>query len=144
MLNKYRHIHLPLLKKVNGLLNLGVIAFGWFNLVLGAALYSQSASTVDFFIINEVFTYQFWGIMFFVGGLSLLVGHLMNWWAVMRQTILFLLFTKFMWLAALLARQVDTPGSNIFLLLFFGLATVLQIGGYIYFPVYKRVETWKQ
>lgn len=131
----------PRLKQVNGLLNLGVIGFGWFNLVLGACLFTQVASTRDFFIINDVFTYQLWGASFFLGGLALIIGHAGNWWTMMRWTILTLLFFKFVWLAALIQRQV-TEGTNIFLLLFFALATFLQMAGYLYFPVYKRIKTW--
>lgn len=143
MLKKYRHMHIPKLKEINGFLNLSVISFGWFFLALGASLYIQSASTTDFFVINDLFTYQFWGISFLVGGLSLLIGHLMNWWAQMRYTILFLLFTQFVWISALTVRQVQEPNSNIFLLLFFALALILQIGSYIYFPIFKKAETWK-
>lgn len=143
IIDKFHNAKYPRIKQVNGLLNLGVLSFGWFNLVLGASLFFQASSTNEFFIINEVFTYQFWGIVFFIGGISLLVGHLLNYWTWMRWTILGLLFTKFIWLTALISRQFTDPGSNTFLILFFGLITFLQIGGYLYFPVYRRLETWK-
>lgn len=148
MLNKFihsfRHYGHPDLKEVNGLLNLTVIAFGFFNLILGACLFVQSAVTKDFFIINDLFTYQVWGVVFFSGGLSLLIGRWLNYWTMMRQTLLFLLFTKFIWLSALLARQFTENNPNPFLLLFFALATVVQMGMYIYFPIYNKVNTWKE
>lgn len=144
MLKNFRHYGHPNLKEVNGLLNLGVLAFGWFNLVLGAALFTGLASTNHFFIITETFSYQLWGAAFFLGGLGLLIGQALNYWTMMRQVTLFLLFTKFIWLSALFIRQFEDPAGNTFLLLFFTLATVLQMGGYIYFPIFNKVSTWKQ
>lgn len=144
MLHKIRHYGHPYLKEVNGLLNLGVIAFGFFNLVLGACLFAQSAVAKDFFIINDVFTYQVWGTVFFIAGVALLLGRWLNYWTMMRQTLAFLIFTKFVWLTALVVRQIVELNPNPFLLLFFALALVLQMGMYIYFPIYDKVETWKE
>lgn len=144
LLRNIRHYGQPNLKEVNGLLNLAVLAFGYFNLFLGAALFTQSASTSDFFIITDFFSYQFWGIAFFLGGVSLIVGHILNYWTMMRQTLVYLLFSKFIWLAALMYRQYQQFDSNLFLLLFFALVTVLQVGVYIYFPIYNKVSTWKE
>ena len=132
------------MKHVNGLLNLGVSAFGWFNLALGSALFTLKATTNDFFLITSTFTYQFWGVTFAMLGLTLLIGQFFNRWALMRTTLVALLSLKFIWLSALVGRQVDNPDANIFLLLFFALVTVLQMGIYIYFPVYKKIETWKR
>lgn len=143
VIQKYKNIHFPRLTQVNGLLAAGVIAFSIFNLILGASLFTQVGRTTDFFIINDVFTHQVWGTTFFIGGVSLLLGYIMNWWTQMRYTILFLLFTKFMWMSALIVRQIQDPSTNILLLLFFTLATALQVAGYFYFPIYRKIETWK-
>lgn len=144
MFKRLIHYGHPYLKEVNGLLNLVTLAFGLLNLVLGACLFVNSASTNDFFIITDLFSYQFWGVSFFLGGVSLLMSYALNNWAWMRYTILFLLFNKFVWLAALSARQLTEPGSNVFLLLFFALATIVQIGTYLYFPILDKVSTWKE
>jgi hypothetical protein len=147
-LNEWRHAfhnhQFPRLKQVNPLLNLGVGTFGWFNLILGATLFQRATTAANFFLLTQPFGYPFWGTYFIVGGISLLIGQFMNWWSLTRITLLAMLFSKIVWFAALTYRQIIHPNSNIFLLLFFGLAIVLQAGMYIYFPVYKRVQTWKR
>lgn len=140
----FRHYGHPFLKEVNGLLNIITLAFAFFNLLLGAALYFNSATTNDFFIVTSLFTYQFWGAAFFLGGASLLIGHILNYWSLMRNTLLVMLFVKFVWLAALVFRQIVDLDSNVFLLLFFALSAVVEIAIYVYFPIFNKVSTWKE
>lgn len=144
MINNFRHYGHPTLKEVNGLLNMVVLAFGFFNLILGAALLVQPTSSGDFFIVSGAYGYQLWGASFFLSGLLLLLAHLMNYWTMMRYVLLFLIFNKFVWLTALLTRLVTNEGSDPFLTLFFALSTVIQMGAYIYFPIFNKVSTWKE
>ena len=134
----------PRLKQVNALLDFGVITFGVFNLLLGGTLFFRQAVTNDFFLLSGLLSYQLWGTVFFLGGAALLMGRYLNHWGLMRQTLVFMLFTKLVWVSALTWRQINDGGSNVFLLLIFSLTAVLQFGMYLYFPVYKRIQTWKE
>lgn len=143
-LKRFHNNQFPRLKHVNALLNMQVSCFAWFNLVLGTALLSQTARTTDFFLLSAPFGYGFWGTYFLLGGVGLFVGQFFNRWTLMRQVLLALIFSKIIWFTALTYRQIDAPSNNIFLLLFFGLALVMQVGMYLYFPVYKKVKSWKR
>lgn len=108
--------------------------FSVFNILLGVSLFLYFAKTSDFFIINSVFTYQFWGIAFFSTGVALVVGTIWNRWNIMKTTLLICLFLKLIWLIALIIRQINDSYSNIFLVLFFAALAVCQLIIYIHFP----------
>lgn len=131
----------PRLKDVNKAISDQVIIFGIFNVILGIALFSDIFRTIDFFIINEVFTNRFWGAMFFLGGATLLTFHYFNYWRIIRVALVFCLFLKFMWIIALSARQFQELDTNIALVLMFTTLGVMQMSTYLRFP---EVKEWKR
>ena len=116
------------------------LTFAVFNLLLGAALFTAQARALDFFIINDVMTPQFWGVVFFSIGLAKLFGYFTNNWTIMRYANIPALFTKLFWLIALVARQIETPSTNIFLILMFTALASLQIALYLHFPTNKEAR----
>lgn len=143
-LKDFHNHQFPRLKHVSPLLNMQVSTFGWFNLALGSALFAQYARTTNFFLLQYPLGYEFWGLYFLIGGIGLLIAQFYNWWTTMRMLLLALIFSKIIWFAALSYRQIIEPTNNVFLIMFFGLALLLQIGMYIYFPTYKKASSWKR
>jgi len=137
-------IKLPRLNQVEPIISKMVVAFAVFNLVLGVGLYSLAARTLNFFIINDLFSEQFWGVLFFLTGVGLGVGYIINNWKLIRVTLVVGLTLKFFWLLALATRQIENFDTNIFLLLFFFFVAVTQFVIYLHFPDKKEVDKWAQ
>lgn len=109
-----------------------------FNLILGAGLFSNVARTREFFIINEVFTYQFWGVLFFLSGLLQLYALIKHNNRLIRISLMMGVILQTFWMIALVVRQVESFDSNIFLLIFFGIILYIKFGVYLYLP--KRAD----
>jgi len=132
----------PRLSQVEPIISKLMIAFAIFNLVLGIGLFSLSARTLNFFIVNDVFNEQFWGGVFFATGIAMLVGFIINNWKLMRFSLVVGLALKFFWLLALGLRQFEDFDTNIFLLIFFAFVAVTQFVIYLHFPDKDEVEQW--
>lgn len=130
------------LKSVDSRSAKSVIGYAVLNLVIGVCLYSLTARTVDFFIVNSVFNEQFWGSLFFLTGVGFLVGYLTNSWNLMRFMHLVGLSLKFFWLSAFAARQIENFDSNIFMLIFFATIFYSQFCDYLHFPDNSEAEKW--
>ena len=135
---------LPKLNLIEPIIAKAVAGFGIFNLILGVGLFSLSARTLKFFIVNDVFSEQFWGSLFFLSGAVLLLSYLVNSWGVMRAGLLAGFTLKLFWLLALGVRQIENFDTNIFLLLFFAMTAYLQLVFYIHFPDKRKVARWTQ
>lgn len=133
---------LPKLKTVDRSSSTSVLIFSFFNLVLGAGLYMGFAETKEFFIINELLTYQIWGIGFFLVGVLQLFFYLINRWDGIRMFFLAGFSLKLFWLIALAYRQVMHVDSNVFLLCMFTSLAALQLNAFIHFPRKKEVLSW--
>lgn len=125
----------PLVSKI-------VLGFGIFNLLLGAALFAVRARTLDFFIVNDVFTEQFWGLTFVLVGIALMTGYITNHWTTMRVALLLGFALKLFWLLALSARQIEDLNTNVFLLLFFTMVAFVQVVTYVHFPNKEKERVW--
>lgn len=132
----------PLLKVAEPIVSKLVLGFGIFNLLLGAGLFSLTARTLNFFIINDVFNEKFWGSLFFIIGLVFLVSYIVNSWSVMRFMLVFGFTLKVFWLLALGVRQLEELNTNVFLLLFFTFVAFTQFVVYLHFPDKIEVEKW--
>jgi len=141
LMKQFISLEYPRLKDVNKAVSDSVCIFGFFNLALGIGLYSDIAQTLDFFIINDVFTHRFWGILFFTAGAALLTSLYFNYWRIMRTALVFCLFLKFIWIVALSFRQLEDPSTNIFLIMMFTTLGVQQVSTYLRFP---EVKQWKK
>lgn len=105
-----------------------------FNIILGIGLFSNVARTAQFFIINEIFTYQFWGVLFFVNGLIQLYTLIRHNDRLIRISLMSGMVLQTFWMVALAVRQFESFDSNIFLLTFFGLILYIKFGVYLYLP----------
>lgn len=123
-----------------------ITGFAWLNIVLGILLYISSARTLEFFIVNNIFTPQIWGIIFFIIGISLLFSYIFNIWKAMRGLMLLGFTIKLFWLLALLVRQIQSFDSNSFLIVLFFMLAYLQFWAYVHFPesVKRKTEKWIQ
>lgn len=108
-----------------------------FNLILGAGLFSNIARTTEFFIVNDVFTYQFWGTLFFLNGLIQLYTLIKHNDRLIRMSLMGGMILQTFWLLALAVRQFGEFDSNIFLLIFFGIILYIKFGVYLYLPKRK-------
>ena len=109
-----------------------------FNLILGAGLFSNVARTTEFFIINDVLTYQFWGILFFLNGLVQLYTLVRHNDRLIRISLMSGMILQTFWMIALAVRQIESFDSNIFLLIFFRIILYVKFGVYLYLP--KRAD----
>lgn len=105
-----------------------------FNIILGIGLFSNVARTAQFFIINEIFTYQFWGVLFFINGLVQLYTLIRHNDKLIRISLMSGMVLQTFWMVALAVRQFESFDSNIFLLTFFGLILYIKFGVYLYLP----------
>lgn len=110
-----------------------------FNLSLGSSLLMGLARTADFFIVNTFFSYYFWGAVFLLLGLLMLVAYLRNNYRQMRIMLITGLFVTLIWSVGLLMRQFENTDTNILLLTFFTLLTLLKFGFLLYFPSPRKV-----
>lgn len=134
---------LPRLKNVSRPAAWQILTFSIFNIFLGIALFTAQATTLRFFIVNDITSPQFWGIVFFSIGITKMFGYLTNRWNIMRYMNVPALFVKFFWLIALIARQIEQPGTNVFLILMFAALAALQVQLYLYFPTNREGKNGK-
>lgn len=132
----------PPLRTIDPMIAKLTIGFGIFNLFLGAALFSLSARTLNFFIITDMFNEKFWGSLFFLTGVFLLIAYILNSWKFMRVMLVFGLTLKIFWILALGVRQIEHFNTNIFLILFFAFVAFTQFVVYLHFPDKTEVEKW--
>jgi len=109
-----------------------------FNIILGIGLFSNVARTTQFFIINEIFTYQFWGVLFFVNGLIQLYTLIQHNNQLIHISLMSGMILQTFWMIALAVRQIESFDSNIFLLIFFSIILYIKFGVYLYLP--KRAD----
>ena len=132
----------PHLNSIDPVTNKIVLGFGFFNLIIGLGLYTLAARTLDFFIVNDVFTEQFWGIVFILNGIVQLTGIALNNWRTIRIGLLTGFTIMLFWSLALGVRQIEKFDTNIFLLCFFVICMYVKLVLYIHFPDKKEVDLW--
>ena len=132
----------PHLNTVDPVTNKIVLGFGIFNIIIGIGLFTLSARTLNFFIVNDLFTEQFWGIVFILNGIVQLTGIVLNYWKVIRVGLLTGFTIMLFWSLALGVRQLESFDTNIFLLCFFAICMYVKLVLYIHFPDKKEVDLW--
>ena len=135
----------PSLRSVSPLPFWVVLIMAIFNIFLGASfLFSVDAERVSapLLIVNEIFTYQFWGIVFILIGLLKLWALKTNNWALTRSSLLVGVSVKAAWTVALTIRSFISPGTLLLNILWVTIA-LLQIGAYIWFMP-PSTESYKQ
>ena len=105
-----------------------------FNIILGIGLFSNIARTTQFFIVNEVLTYQFWGVLFFINGIIQLYTLIRHNDKLIRMSLMNGMILQTFWMVALAVRQFEQLDSNVFLLILFGFILYVKFGVYLYLP----------
>jgi len=125
----------PRLKLVSPLAHAVVMIFGIINIVLGVSLLfaiDESKISTSLLIVNDVFNYHFWGILFIVIGLIKLMSLKLNNWNLSRKSLLLGVAIKAAWALALIVRALASPGTWLVAILWIALAAI-QIATFIYF-----------
>lgn len=125
----------PRLKVVSPLAHAVVMIFGIINILLGVSLFfaiDQSKIPTSLIIVNEVFNYHFWGIIFIVLGSIKLISLKLNNWNLSRKSLLLGVAVKAAWALALVVRALASPGTWLIAILWIALAAI-QIATFIYF-----------
>lgn len=125
----------PRLKLVSPLAHWTVLVMAWFNILLGSAMLlvlDHRIFSSPLLIVNDVFTFQFWGILFLGLGLLKLWSLKINDWRLSRNTLLLGVAVKAAWMVALTFRSVIEP-QTLFINLCWITIALLQMGAYVYF-----------
>lgn len=125
----------PSLKLVSPLAHAIVMIFGLFNIFLGVSLFlaiDESKIASPLIIVNDVFTYRFWGILFVLLGTFKLFSLKINNWNLSRKSLLLGVAVKVTWALALVVRALTSPGTWLITIMWVGLAGI-QIATFIYF-----------
>lgn len=125
----------PSLRIVSPLAYWIILIFGVFNILLGTTLYlalDQKRFTASLIIVNDVFTFQFWGLLFVTIGLLKLFSLYRNNWKLARNTLLMGISVKAAWAIVLTIRTFVSPGTLFLDFIWVALA-LIQITTYIFF-----------
>jgi hypothetical protein len=125
----------PLLKTVTPLAYWIITIYAYFNILLGISLFlavDQSKITASLLIVNDIFSYKFWGIVFMAIGVLKLVALHTNNWKLSRQSLLVGVAIKAAWALALVVRSLTSPGTWLVSIIWIALAAI-QIVTFIFF-----------
>lgn len=125
----------PCLKTVTPLAYWITIVFAYFNFFLGISLFfavDQSKVSAPLIIVNDIFTYKFWGTVFILVGLLKLYALRANNWELSRHSLLIGVSIKAAWALALVIRALSSPGTWLMAIMWIALA-MIQITTYIFF-----------
>lgn len=135
----------PRLKTVSPLAHWIVIALAAFNIVFGLSLFTAfdaNRYSAPLLIVNNIFTYQFWGLVFMGLGVLKIYSVYTNNWTLARNSLIGGVSVKAAWAIALTVRSFVSPGTLLVNFMWITLA-LIQMGTYIYFMP-PAVERYKQ
>jgi len=125
----------PNLKVVSPLSHWIILVMGVFNIVFGLSLmlaFDADRLSAPLLIVNDLFTFKFWGVLFIALGILKLYSLKTNNWKLSRQTLIMGVSVKAAWAVALTIRSFVSPGTLILNLLWVTIA-LIQMGCYIFF-----------
>lgn len=112
-----------------------VMIFGVFNILLGLSFVfalDQGRFTASLLIVNNIFSYDRWGMIFIVLGVVKLFSLYTNNWNLSRNSLFIGVAIKAGWAIALIIRIFVSPGTLFVMLVWVTLAAV-QICTFIFF-----------
>lgn len=125
----------PTLRIVSPLSHYFVLIMAVFNILLGLTLIygiDRNRLSASLIIVNNIFSYTFWGVVFITIGLIKLYALKTNNWGLSRKTLLLGVSVKAMWAVALIFRIFLTPGT-VFITACWLCIAALQMACYIFF-----------
>lgn len=135
----------PRLKAVSPLAYWIVLVMGWFNIILGLTFIigiDATRFTAPLLIVNELLTFDLWGVVFILIGLLKLYSLKVNNWKLSRSTLFLGVSVKAAWMIALTIRSFISPGTLLLNILWVTVA-LLQMGAYVWFMP-PSTESYKQ
>lgn len=136
----------PRLKMVSPLAYWTVIVMAIFNFLLGTSLMllvDEGRLSAPLIIVNDLFTYKFWGVVFIVIGMMKVYSLATNRWELARASLITGVAVKAAWSVALIVRVLVSPGTFFLTLLWLTVA-LLQMGAYIWFLPHGMVGNGKK
>lgn len=106
-----------------------------FNITFGVSLalaIDKERITSSLLIVNDYLTYEFWGIIFIVLGLTKIAAVVFNQWRLARVTLMAGVTIKAAWMVALAIRFLVSPGT-ILVAALWGTIALAQMLCYIFF-----------
>jgi hypothetical protein len=134
----------PRLRKARPLPFWIILIFAFFNIAIGISLYlsfDADRITASLLVVNELFTFKAWGIVFVGVGLVKLYSLITNNWILARHSLLLGVFIKSAWAIALTVRAFTSSGTLLMDLLWVTLA-LIQIATFIFLvPIDKGTKS---
>lgn len=125
----------PSLKVVTPLAFWIIVVYAVFNILLGISLFfaiDQTKITASLIIVNDFFTYRFWGIVFIAIGILKLIALKTNNWSLSRKSLLVGVSIKAAWALALIFRSITSPGTWLVTIIWLALSAI-QVITFIFF-----------
>lgn len=125
----------PNLKMVTPLAHAIILVFAFFNILFGLSLFfaiDQTKISASLIIVNNIFSYKFWGFVFIAIGILKLFALKTNNWDLSRKSLLVGVAIKAAWAVALIVRSFTSPGTFLVSIIWLALASI-QIATFIFF-----------
>lgn len=125
----------PTLKLVTPLSYRIIWIMALFNILLGSSMLigiDSERVSASLIMVNELFSFRFWGIVFIGIGLLKFYALKTNNWELSRRSLLVGVAIKAAWSIALIVRALTSPGT-VFLTLAWLCVAALQMSCYIFF-----------
>lgn len=135
----------PRLRTVTPLAYWIIIVYAFFNILLGISLFlaiDQSRISSPLLIVNDVFSYKFWGVLFIAVGTLKLFALKTNNWNLSRRSLLVGISIKAAWAIDLVIRSLTSPGTWLITLVWLALAGIQMVTFIFFMP--PGVQTPKQ
>jgi len=125
----------PKLKTVTPLVHWVITVYAYFNIIFGLSLFfaiDQTKISASLLIVNDIFSYKFWGVVFIIIGIIKLFALKTNNWKLSRQSLLLGVSIKAAWAVALVIRSLTSPGTFLVSIIWLALAAI-QVVTFIFF-----------
>lgn len=125
----------PRLKVVSPLSHWIMLVMATFNVVFGLSLFvafDAGRVSAPLIIVNNLLTYQFWGVVFMLIGALKFYSLYTNNWNLARRTLIFGVSIKAAWAIALTVRAFVSPGTLLVNFMWVALA-LIQMGTFVWF-----------
>lgn len=136
----------PSLRLVSPMAYWTIMVMAVFNFLLGLSLFflvDNDRLSAPLIIVNDLFSYKFWGAIFILIGIVKAYALLKNKWELARHSLIIGVSVKAMWAVALIVRVLVSPGTFFLTLLWLTVA-LLQMGAYIWFLPHGYLATDKE
>lgn len=137
-LNEYT----PRLRGLAPLTFWSTLVFASLNFLIGISLFFEldaNRVSASLLIVNDILSYQFWGVVFFALGVGKYYALYANKWNLTKKLMLGGVAVKAGWTIALVVRAMISPGTILVALLWLALA-VIQVFIVIFFVPSLHIE----